>query len=33
MFRIVEKEWLADNICRMSVEAPRLAKAAKPGQF
>lgn len=33
MFRIVEKEWLADNICRMSVEAPRLAKAARPGQF
>ena len=33
MFRIVEKEWLADNICRMSVEALRLAKAAKPGQF
>lgn len=33
MFRILEKDWLTDNICHMSVEAQRLAKAAKPGQF
>ncbi len=33
MFRIVEKEMLTPNICKMKVEAPRLARAARPGQF
>jgi len=33
MFRIITKEMLTPTICRMVVEAPRLAKAAKPGQF
>lgn len=33
MFTIITKEMLTPNICRMVVEAPRLAKAAKPGQF
>ena len=33
MYRIVKKEMLTPTICRMEVEAPRLAKAAAPGQF
>lgn len=33
MYRIVKKEMLSTNICKMVVEAPRLAKAALPGQF
>ena len=33
MYRIVEKEMLTPTICRMKVEAPRLALAARPGQF
>ncbi len=33
MFKIIEKEMLTPTICRMVVEAPRLAAAAKPGQF
>ena len=33
MFRIVEKRLLAPDICLMNVEAPRVAKAAQPGQF
>jgi len=33
MYRIIRKEMLTPNICRMEVEALRLAKAAKPGQF
>lgn len=33
MFKILSKEFLTPNICRMEVEAPRLAKAARPGQF
>lgn len=33
MYRILEKSFLTPNICRMKVEAPRLAKAARPGQF
>lgn len=33
MFRIVEKDFLTPNICRMKVEAPRLAASAFPGQF
>ena len=33
MYRIVEKKMLTPTICRMKVEAPRLARAARPGQF
>lgn len=33
MYRIVQKEMLTPIICRMKVEAPRLASAAQPGQF
>ena len=33
MYKIVKKEMLTPTICRMEVEAPRLAKAAAPGQF
>lgn len=33
MYRIVEKNMLTPAICRMKVEAPRLARAAAPGQF
>ncbi|MCR5547126.1 MAG: sulfide/dihydroorotate dehydrogenase-like FAD/NAD-binding protein [Bacteroidales bacterium] len=33
MYRILSKDMLTPNICRMKVEAPRLAAAAKPGQF
>ncbi len=33
MFEIREKEMLTSNICKMKVEAARLAKAALPGQF
>ena len=33
MYKIVNKEMLTPTICRMEVEAPRLAKAAAPGQF
>lgn len=33
MFKIVKKEFLADNICLMDVEAPRVAKSCEPGQF
>ncbi|MCQ2181251.1 MAG: sulfide/dihydroorotate dehydrogenase-like FAD/NAD-binding protein [Bacteroidales bacterium] len=33
MFEILTKEMLTPNICRMKVCAPRLAKAARPGQF
>ena len=33
MFEITEKSYLAENICRMKVMAPRVAHAAKPGQF
>lgn len=33
MFKIVEKDFLTPTICRMKVEAPRLAAAALPGQF
>ena len=33
MFRILEKEMLTPTICRMRLEARRLAKSAKPGQF
>ena len=33
MYRIVSKDMLTSTICRMKVEAPRLAAAALPGQF
>ena len=33
MFEILEKKELAPNIYEMVVHAPRVAKAAKPGQF
>ena len=33
MYRIVSKDMLTPTICRMRVEAPRLASAALPGQF
>lgn len=33
MYRIVDKRLLAPNIYLMDVEAPRVAKSAKPGQF
>lgn len=33
MYKIVEKDFLTPTICRMKVEAPRLAAAAHPGQF
>lgn len=33
MFRILTREMLTPNICKMEVEAPRIAKAALPGQF
>ncbi len=32
-FRIVRKEVLAENITLMDIEAPRVARAAQPGQF
>ena len=33
MYKIVEKRQLAPQIYLMDVEAPRVAKSAKPGQF
>jgi len=33
MFRILSKQMLTPNICAMDIEAPRVAAAAKPGQF
>jgi len=33
MFKIVEKRYLAPQIFLMDIEAPRVAKSAKPGQF
>ena len=33
MYRIVSKDMLTPTICRMKVEAPRLAASAQPGQF
>ena len=33
MFEIKEKRFLTDNICLMRILAPRVAKAAQPGQF
>ena len=33
MFKIVDKRLLTDNIYLMDIEAKRVAKSAKPGQF
>ncbi len=33
MFKVLEKRLIAENIFLMKVEAPRVAKSAKPGQF
>ena len=33
MYKIVEKKEIAPNIFLMDIEAPRVAKSAKPGQF
>lgn len=33
MSKILSKEKLAENICRIVVEAPQIARAAKPGNF
>lgn len=33
MYKIISKEFLTPNICRMVVENPRLASSALPGQF
>ena len=33
MYKIVKKKELTDNIFLMDIEAPRVAKSAKPGQF
>jgi NAD(P)H-flavin reductase len=33
MYKILSKEMLTPTICRMKVEAPRLASLAQPGQF
>ena len=33
MYTILRKEMLTPTICRMVLSAPRIAKAAKPGQF
>ncbi|EOR21122.1 ferredoxin-NADP(+) reductase subunit alpha [Clostridium sartagoforme AAU1] len=33
MYKVVKKRELTDNIYLMDIEAPRVAKSAKPGQF
>jgi ferredoxin/flavodoxin---NADP+ reductase len=33
MFKILDRVMLTPNICKMMVSAPRIAAAAKPGQF
>lgn len=33
MFKILKKKYLANNIWLMDIEAPRVAKSCKPGQF
>ena len=33
MFKILKKEYLANNIWLMDIEAPRVAKSCEPGQF
>ena len=33
MYKILQKEDLNDNVCRMVIEAPLIARKAKAGQF
>jgi len=34
LFKILEKREMADNtVCHLTIEAPLIAKKAKPGQF
>ena len=33
MYKIISKREFTDNIYLMDIEAPRVAKSAKPGQF
>lgn len=33
MFQIVDKKQLSENVYRLEVQAPRIAKAYRPGQF
>ena len=33
MYKILKKEYLANNIWLMDIEAPRVAKSCEPGQF
>ncbi len=33
MYKILEKKNIAPSIFLMKIEAPRVAKSAKPGQF
>ena len=33
MFKILSRKMLTPNICKMVVSAPRIARAAQPGQF
>lgn len=33
MFKIVEKEFFSENVAKLVVEAPRIARARKPGHF
>ena len=33
MYKIIKKKELTDNIFLMDIEAPRVARSAKPGQF
>ncbi len=33
MFKIIRKQMLTPNICKMQIEAPLIAEAALPGQF
>lgn len=33
MYEIIEKQMLTPNICKMKIQAPMVASAAKPGQF
>jgi NAD(P)H-flavin reductase len=33
MFRIVDKKQLSENVYRLEVQAPRIARAYRPGQF
>ena len=33
MYKILKKEYLANNIWLMDIEAPRVAKSCQPGQF